>query len=75
MNYWMDGLKPLRVGTSLKLPLFLISLTLVGCAPKNIVLHPLTGTDFYDGKNPGDVCFSKFYWDDVIGKIKIDKSR
>lgn len=43
------------------------TLSLTGCAVKSV--HPpvpLDGTDFYDGKNKGDECFSKMYLDDYI---------
>lgn len=46
-------------------------LWLIGCAHK-IVLHPISGTDIYDGKEKGDVCFSAFYLNEVM-KTKIEK--
>lgn len=58
--------KLLPVVISLALPLFSIN-----CASK-VVLHPITGTDVYDGKNKGDLCFSPYYISNVM-QIKIEK--
>lgn len=56
---------PLKMATCLSILLFLTS-----CA-RNIILHPLTGSDIYDGKNKGDVCFSQYYLNQVM-QVKID---
>lgn len=50
-----------------------LMLSLTSCV-NSTVIHPISGSDIYDGKNAGDVCFSKMYLDEVI-KLKIEKSR
>ena len=41
-----------------------------GCA-RNVVIHPITGTDIYDGKNPGDKCFSEAYIKEIM-RVRIE---
>lgn len=48
-------------------------LLLTGCASKT-VLHPLTDQDIYDGKKPGDICFSEYYLDQVM-EVKIERRK
>lgn len=68
MCYLKVGIRLLQVG--ILLPLLLLQ---IGCT-NNIVLHPLTDKDIYDGKNAGDKCFSSYYLDQVM-QVKIDKSK
>lgn len=43
----------------------LLMATLIGCATK-LVLHPILGTDIYSGTQPGDVCFTSYYINEVM---------
>lgn len=67
MNYAKAGKKLL--GLVILVGLMALS---ISCAAHKIVLHPITGKDIYDGKNPGDVCFSEYYLNEVM-QTKIEK--
>lgn len=46
----------------------------IGCASRQLVLHPIQPTDFYvveGGERDGDVCMSEFYFEKVL-KAKLD---
>ena len=56
-----------------KILLILSMTSIMGCSPM-IVLHPVTGTDMYAGKNLGDECFSQAYIHEIM-KAKIEALR
>jgi hypothetical protein len=51
------------------LPLFL-TISTIGCS-RQIILHPIYGSDMYDGKAPGDKCFSPAYVKEIM-KVRIE---
>lgn len=68
-------MKHLLVGIRLLSLVILVVLMLgsMGCtASKPLILHPIDGSDIYNGSHEGDVCFSQFYLDNVM-KVKIDR--
>lgn len=60
----------MRLIVTLSLLLCLISLN--GCA--RTVIHPISGDDIYDGKKPGDKCFSSYYLSNIMG-VLIEQSK
>lgn len=55
------------------LAILVVSILLLTSCTNKLILHPLSGTDVYNGTNKGDLCFSSYYLDNVM-QIKIDKS-
>jgi hypothetical protein len=54
----------------LKWPLLLISLVILSSCVKPTQLHPIAESDLYFIQKEGsrDVCFSQFYWENVVSK-------
>lgn len=55
---------------SLKWPLLLISLVILSSCAKPTTIHPISENDIYFIQKEGsrDVCFSEFYWKNVVSK-------
>lgn len=49
-----------------------LTLLLSSCASNKTVIRPITDKDIYHGKNPGDVCFSAYYIEQVL-QVKIER--